>query len=91
MSDILHRVRFWLDHRWAPRRMSDYLDADLSAGRRRRLERHVGECEACRRLLADLRTMLAGLRGLRSPSEEADAVQIAAAVRLRLGERDGPR
>src|SRR5262249_29372577 len=26
MSTLLHRVRFRLDHRWAPNHMSDYLD-----------------------------------------------------------------
>jgi anti-sigma factor RsiW len=69
--------------------MSDYLDADLRAGRRRRLERHVGECEQCRRLLADLQAMLGALHGARAPG--VDPAGLAAAVRLRLREPDGPR
>jgi len=89
MSKLLHRARFWLDHRWAPPHMSEYLDAELSARGRRRVEGHVAECAYCRRLLAGLRAVLGGLHGLTAPSGAADPAQVAAAVRLRLG--DGPR
>jgi anti-sigma factor RsiW len=91
MSDVLHRARFRVDHHWAPTRMSDYLDAELSSGRRRRMERHVGECEECRRLLAGLRATLEVLHGLRAPSGGVDAARIAASVRLRLGKLEGRR
>jgi anti-sigma factor RsiW len=90
MSEVLHRVRFRIDHRWAPAHMSDYLDAELSSGRRRRLERHVAECRECRRLLASLRTMLGALHGLRGPGADVDPARMAESVRLRLGEQQGP-
>jgi anti-sigma factor RsiW len=90
MSDVLHRARFRMDHSWAPRRMSDYLDSELSPGRRARMERHVGECEECRRLLAGLRAMLDALHGLRAPGEAADGTRIATSVRVRLGEPPAP-
>jgi anti-sigma factor RsiW len=86
MSAILHRARFRLDHRWAPAHMSDYLDAELSSERRQRMERHVGECQECRRVLAGLRALLGTLHGLPRSDGETDARRIAAAVRLRLGE-----
>jgi len=90
MSEVLHRVRFRLDHRWAPLHMSYYLDAELSSGRRRRMERHVTECSECRRVLASLRMMLGALHGLRPPGGDVDAARMAESVRLRLGEHQGP-
>jgi hypothetical protein len=54
------------------------------------VERHVGECEECRRLLAGLRTVLSALHRLPARSGERDADQIAAAVRLRLSEPPAP-
>jgi anti-sigma factor RsiW len=68
--------------------MSAYLDEELSPRRRRRLERHVGECEQCRLLLASLREMLAVLHRLPAPSVSGEPNRLAAAVRLRL--RDPP-
>lgn len=65
--------------------MSDYLDDELSSGNRRRMERHVGECEECRRLLAGLRKMLEALGGLAAPGS-GDVRRIAASVRLRIRE-----
>jgi anti-sigma factor RsiW len=68
--------------------MSDYLDGELAPEDRRRMERHLDECAACRRLLAGLRGTLDGLHRLSAPSGGADALQIAAAVRARLSEPD---
>jgi anti-sigma factor RsiW len=86
MSTLLDRLRFKLDHLWAPDHMSAYVDEDLALDGRRRMERHAGECQECRRLLASLRRMLDSLHRLPAPSRSADAPQIAAAVRLRLSE-----
>jgi anti-sigma factor RsiW len=86
MSSLFHRWRFQRDHRWAPDRMSDFLDGDLGDGARRRIERHVGECAECRRVLRGLRGVLDALHRLPAPSGAPDALQIAAAVRLRLNE-----
>jgi anti-sigma factor RsiW len=91
MSDILGRARFWFDHRWAPAHMSEYLDAELSSERCRRMKRHLGTCEECRRLLAGLRATLGALHSLRPPSAGMDVARMAASVRLRLGEPPGPR
>ena len=70
--------------------MSDYLDAELSSARRRRMEHHVGECEECRRLLGGLGAMLGVLHRVPAPSGDAHAARIAASVRLRLGEPPRP-
>ncbi len=86
MSKLSDRARFDRDHRWAPGRMSGYLDGDLAARARARLERHLGECQDCRRLLAGLRAVVGGLHRLPAPGGGLDAVQIAASVRGRLNE-----
>jgi anti-sigma factor RsiW len=88
MSGVLDRERFRRDHRWARGRMSDYLEGQLAPVRRVRMEGHLGECPACRRLLADLRRTLNGLHRLSAPSAEVDALQIAASVRARLSQLD---
>jgi anti-sigma factor RsiW len=80
---------FARDHQWAPGRMSDYLDGDLARSERGRMEHHLGECEDCRRLLAGLRAVVDGLHRLPVLGRGADAVQIAASVRVRLTERPG--
>ena len=86
MSTLWQRTRFRLDHRWAPRRMSDYLDGELASTGRTRMDRHVGECEECRRVLAGLRAMLEQIHRLPGRGGQIDAVQIATAVRARLRE-----
>lgn len=87
MSKLSDRARFERDHQWAPEHMSGYLDGDLGARSRARIERHLGECADCRRLLAGLRAVLDGLHRLSAPIGAIDAVQIAASVRVRLDER----
>jgi len=89
MGNVLYRMRFRLDHRWAPAHMSDYLDEELDTRRRRRLERHVGQCEECDRLLAGLRAMLRLLHALTPPSGDVDVARIAASARLRIEEPPG--
>ena len=90
MSGPLHHLRFARDHRWAPQHMSDYLDGELESSRAVRIERHVGECQECRTVLMGLRNMLDALRRLPLPSGGRDAVQVAAAVRLQVGETQRP-
>jgi anti-sigma factor RsiW len=68
--------------------MSDYLDGELAPAARTRMERHLGECAECRRLLAGLRRTLDGLHRLAAPSPGVDALQIAASVQARLTEPD---
>jgi anti-sigma factor RsiW len=68
--------------------MSDYLDGDLDPSRRKRMERHLSECDGCRRLQDGLRQTLDALHRLSGTGGGADALQIAAAVRERLDEPD---
>jgi len=87
MSGMRERhERFRRDHRWAPNHMSDYLDDELAPASRTRMDRHVGVCPECRRLLAELRRIVDGLHRLATPSGGVDPVQIAAAVRARSSE-----
>jgi anti-sigma factor RsiW len=88
MSSLPDRERFRRDHRWAPGRMSDLLDGDLAKPARARMEHHLGECEDCRRLLAGLRVTVDVLGRLTRPSGGASAIEIVAAVRIRLNEPD---
>jgi anti-sigma factor RsiW len=88
MGGLLNREGFRRDHRWAPRRMSDYLDGELAPAGRTRMERHLGECPECRRLLAGLRRTLDGLHRLSAQTTGVDAVQLAASVRARLSDSD---
>jgi anti-sigma factor RsiW len=86
MHDFLVRMRFASDHRWAPARMSAFLDHDLTARRRTRMERHLSECRRCRSLLTGLQLVVAALHRLPAP-QDGDATRIAASVRVRLSER----
>jgi anti-sigma factor RsiW len=88
MSELLARARFRRDHRWAPRHMSDYLDGDLAAHGRRRIESHLADCRECRRLLAGLGRLLDALHRLPVPA--GDPVAIVASVRNRLQEPPEP-
>ncbi|MGZ4183909.1 MAG: anti-sigma factor family protein [Solirubrobacteraceae bacterium] len=89
MHDFVSRPRFWRDHRWAPPHMSDYLDGELAAGGRTRMERHVGECRECRTVLVELRLVIDRLRRMPAPADGGGASQIAAAVRVRLSQPPG--
>ena len=86
MSSLSDHERFERDHRWAPDQMSALIDGDLGTDARERLMRHLRECDECRRLLAGLRETVAALVGMGRPTAEIEAVQIAAAVRARLGD-----
>ena len=66
--------------------MSAYLESDLSAGARARLERHTAQCVECRSVLDDLRRILRLLHGAPRPQPLADGPTIATAVLRRLHE-----
>lgn len=87
MRNFWTRARAKRDHRWAPGRMSDYLDGELTVRSRSRLEDHVRECEECRGLLHGLRRMIETLRGVAPPADRPDPREMALRVRERLGER----
>jgi anti-sigma factor RsiW len=80
MIGPLRMMRFRWEHRWTHQRLSEYLDGELDRGERERVERHVGMCPECRRVLATLKRTLAGLMGLR----EDRATDIADSVIGRL-------
>jgi predicted anti-sigma-YlaC factor YlaD len=84
MSGLLDRGRFRRDHRWARARLSDHLDGQLAPSRRCRIERHLGECENCRRLLDGLRRTVDVLHRVSAPSGGIDPLTLAASVRARL-------
>jgi anti-sigma factor RsiW len=86
MSPLWHELRFRRDHRWTPPHMPAYLDFELSAWARARLERHTAQCPECRSVLKDLRHMLALLQSAPAPEPAADVPAIASAVLRRLHE-----
>lgn len=72
MMGPLRMMRFYTEHRWTHQHLSEYLDGELDRGARERVERHVGMCPECRRVLATLKRTLAGLMGLRRQDEATD-------------------
>ena len=61
---LLERRRYMREHRWTHAHLSDYLDGELGAGDRGRVEAHVDICPHCTRVLATLRRMINGLHML---------------------------
>ena len=77
---MLGMLRFYWEHRWTHRHLSDYVDDELDPGARRRVERHVGRCPECRRVLATLKRTLAALMGL----HEGESADVADGIIARL-------
>jgi anti-sigma factor RsiW len=88
MSALGRRLLFALDHRRVPGQMSAYLDGDLRARGRTRVERHTGRCPQCRRLLIGLRETVALVRAQSRGREPAPA-RLVSEVRARLRETGG--
>jgi anti-sigma factor RsiW len=86
MNEFPSRVRAWHDHRWAPDRMSAYLDGELAPSPLGRMDRHTQHCPECRRLLEGLRRTLGALHRLPTSAGGAEPLAIAASVRKRLDE-----
>jgi anti-sigma factor RsiW len=72
MMGPLKMMRFYRDHRWTQRHLSEYVDGELGPHGRARVERHVHLCPDCWRLLATLKRTLAGLMGLRDEGTSDD-------------------
>jgi hypothetical protein len=81
---MIERLRFSRDHRWTPRQLSAYVDGELVAHARVRLDRHLAECSECRGLLHSLKRMLERLERLPPPGDNPTPEQIVVAVRARL-------
>jgi anti-sigma factor RsiW len=84
MLVLLARIRFRMDHRWAPDHMSAHLDGDLPAPERGRMERHLGECVECRGVFVGLTAVVEALHRIPAVPPARTPVQFAAAVRVRL-------
>lgn len=69
------------EHHWTEAHLSDYLDGDLAAAERSRLESHAGICPDCKRVLATLRRTVEALRALDSPAPRI-ADRVIASLRL---------
>jgi anti-sigma factor RsiW len=80
-------LRTRLDHRFAQRRMSDFLDGDLSPAQRRRLERHGDLCPECGPLRRALVWLVVELRELRRPPDRSIVPDVI--ERVRAAEADG--
>lgn len=91
MREVLrHPLRFVGDHRFTRAQASNYLDEDLDADGRERVEQHSHVCPPCMRLLAGLRRTLSALSTLRdldSPTGHGDH-RVSDGVLARL--RDEP-
>jgi anti-sigma factor RsiW len=51
-------------HDWSQRHLSHYVEGDLAARARRRLERHAAECPECSRAIRAMKALLRQLPGL---------------------------
>ena len=85
------RVRgrqFLLDHGFARRRLSAYVDRELHGGERERVERHLDECPECARTAESLERLVSGLALLsrHPPSLLTDGVFEALRTRVTRGE-----
>lgn len=83
MTNPLRRLRFGRDHRWTHGRLSEYLDGELVARSRTRIEHHLRECPECLGALRSLERVLGLLRAL-PPVSDTERPDIASAVRRRL-------
>jgi anti-sigma factor RsiW len=76
-------LRFMRDHRWTHAHLSDYVDRDLSEPGRRRVEKHVGMCPRCRRMLATLIKTVEALRTLGAEPAAGGGIADSVIARLR--------
>ncbi|HEV2772836.1 MAG TPA: zf-HC2 domain-containing protein [Thermoleophilaceae bacterium] len=60
-----------IEHRWARRHLSDYIDDDLAPVQRRRIERHAHGCSECAPLLRSLSLVVDVLRRLPRPQRRS--------------------
>jgi anti-sigma factor RsiW len=57
------------DHDWTQRHVSHYVESDLAARARRRLERHAAECPECGRAVRAMKTLLRLIAHVDAPGE----------------------
>jgi anti-sigma factor RsiW len=71
------------DHRFAQRRVSDYVDGDLSRRQRLRIARHVDECPECGPMVRGLLRIRLVLGALGRPGSKRTTVVPLVLERLR--------
>ena len=92
--DIMRRLlsKIMRPNRWkceeARALMSDYLDGDLDAEGRKRVERHVRFCHRCHTVLGNLRKTLGRLRVLQDAKPAGGDDPDAVAARIARGWRE---
>jgi anti-sigma factor RsiW len=57
------------DHDWSQRHLSHYVERDLPAWARRRLERHAAECPDCGRAIRAMKSLLRLIARVDPPGE----------------------
>jgi anti-sigma factor RsiW len=72
------------DHQWSQRHLSHYVEGDLSARARHRLDVHARGCADCERGLRAMRALVAAVQGramadVRAPATIFDRVRPASA------------
>jgi anti-sigma factor RsiW len=83
MTGLVRRLRAKRDHRWSQRRMSDYIDGELSSRQQRRLEAHAGLCPECGPLRRSVTVLVWELRELRRAASPGRPVAARVIERLR--------
>jgi len=81
IARLLARRRYMREHRWTHAHLSEYLDGELGAGERDRIEAHTNICPQCTRVLATLRRTLERLALL--GTEQRSAIADGVVERLR--------
>jgi anti-sigma factor RsiW len=74
-------LRGRIEHRWARRHLSDYIDDDLGPAQRRRVERHARGCPECGPLLRSLSLVVDVLRRLPRPQRRSVTPAVMAGLR----------
>jgi anti-sigma factor RsiW len=77
------RLRERLDHRFAQRHMSDFVDGALSARRQRRIQRHADACPQCGPLRRALVRLVGELRRLRAAVAADGSIAPLVVARIR--------
>jgi anti-sigma factor RsiW len=88
VENPLARLRFARDHRWSRRHLSEFVDGEMTAGQRLRVERHTRNCRECRALLDSVEMMVSMLAGLSARPKESVASGVLARVHERLVAED---
>lgn len=83
-------MRRWAEHRWARRRLSDYIDDELPARARRRVRAHADVCSDCGPSLRSLTRVVRALCALPDLERPRGAAGVISRLRSELAD-PGPR